>query len=93
MIVEKGESFERGLDAILDYITEDSLNRAIVFVNALEEKLDALPHMPYKFRHSIYFNDENIRDFIFKGYVIPYLIDEKNRKIIMLGIVKYREKL
>ena len=88
MRVEKGASFERGLDAILDYIAEDSLNRAIAFVDALEEKLDGLPHMPYKFRHSIYFNDENIRDFIFKGYVIPYLIDEKNRKIILLGIVK-----
>ena len=93
MIVEKGESFEHGFDAILDYIAEDSLNRAIAFVDALEEKLDELPNMPYKFRHSIYFNDENIRDFIFKGYVIPYLIDEKNRKIILLGIVKYREKL
>jgi len=88
MIVEKGESFERELDAILDYIAEDSLNRAIAFVDTLEEKLDELSHMPYKFRHSIYFNDENIRDFIFKGYVTPYLIDEKNRKIILLGIVK-----
>ncbi len=33
------------------------------------------------------------RDCIFKGYVIPYLIDEINNKIILLGIVKYREEL
>ena len=49
--------------------------------------------MPHKFRKSIYFNDENIRDYIFKGYVIPYFIDTKHEKIVLLGIVKYREKL
>ncbi|NEW60227.1 type II toxin-antitoxin system RelE/ParE family toxin [Sulfurovum sp. bin170] len=93
MIVEKGDKFDSKLDAVLDYIARDSLNRAIDFSVELEEKLNKLPHMPYKFRRSIYFDDENIRDCIFKGYVIPYLIDGINNKIILLGIVKYREKL
>ena len=93
MIVEKGEGFDHGLETVLDYIAIDSLDRAIAFAEALEEKLDVLPCMPYKFRPSIYFNDTDIRDLIFKGYVIPYLIDEENKKIILLGIVKYREKL
>lgn len=44
--------------------------------------------MPYKFRQSKCFNDENIRDFIFKGYVIPYLIDKENNKIVILAIFK-----
>jgi len=93
MIVEKGESFDRGLDMVLDYIAIDSLDRAIAFAEALEEKLDTLAYMPYKFRPSIYFNNTDIRDLIFKGYVIPYLVDKENEKIILLGIVKYREKL
>ena len=93
MIVEKGDKFESRLDTILDYIAKDSLNIAIDFAMELEEKLEKLPNMPYKFRRSIYFDDENIRDCIFKGYVIPYLIDEINNKIILLGIVKYREEL
>ena len=49
--------------------------------------------MPYKFRKSIYFEDDNIRDYIYKGYVIPYLIDTEEDKIILLGMVKYREHL
>jgi len=42
--------------------------------------------MPYKFRKSIHFNDENIRDLVFKGYTVPYLVDDE--VIVVLGIVK-----
>jgi hypothetical protein len=48
--------------------------------------------MPYKYRKSIYFDNENIRDLIYKGYTIPYLIDEDNKSIVLLGIIKYKEK-
>ncbi|EAH7800308.1 type II toxin-antitoxin system RelE/ParE family toxin, partial [Campylobacter coli] len=41
-----------------------------------------------KFRKSTLFNDENIRDFIFKKYVIPYYIDSKNDKILLITIYK-----
>lgn len=44
--------------------------------------------MPYKFRQSNSFEDENIRDFIFKGYIIPYKINTQKDKIIILGIYK-----
>ena len=91
MQVEKKDSFDTQLDNVLDFIAKDSLNRAIEFMVELEEKLEMLPHMPYKFRKSIYFEHEEIRDFIFKGYVIPYFIDESKSKIVLLGIVKYRE--
>ncbi|TEY03205.1 type II toxin-antitoxin system RelE/ParE family toxin [Campylobacter sp. US33a] len=47
--------------------------------------------MPYKFRKSFIFDDENIRDFIFKGYVIPYKIDKEKDLIIILDI--YKENL
>jgi len=46
-----------------------------------------------KFRPSIYFDDEAVRDFIFKGYVIPYLIDTYKDKIVLLSIIKYRKSL
>ncbi|EAI8502716.1 hypothetical protein CV548_05525, partial [Campylobacter coli] len=39
-------------------------------------------------RKSTLFNDENIRDFIFKKYVIPYYIDSKNDKILLITIYK-----
>ena len=49
--------------------------------------------MPFKYRKSIYFNDNNIRDLIFKGYVVPYKIDTAKNQIIIIGINKYMEKL
>ena len=52
-----------------------------------------IPNMPFKYRKSIYFNDNNIRDLIFKGYVVPYKIDTVKNQIIIIGINKYMEKL
>ena len=49
--------------------------------------------MPYKFRKSFYFDNEEIRDMIFKGYVIPYKIDKASDEIIIIGIKKYQENL
>ncbi|EKB0626229.1 type II toxin-antitoxin system RelE/ParE family toxin, partial [Campylobacter jejuni] len=47
-----------------------------------------LSFMPYKNRKSLSFDNENIRDLIFKGYVIPYLIDKSKNEILILGIYK-----
>lgn len=90
-IIEKN-SFTEILDNILRYIAEDSLNRAFDFNDHLKEKIDNIPHMPYKYRKSIHHNNENIRDMIFKGYTISYLIDNKNNQIILLDIFKWVNK-
>jgi mRNA-degrading endonuclease RelE of RelBE toxin-antitoxin system len=90
-ITEKN-SFTETLDNILKYIAEDSLNRAFDFNDQLEEKIDNIPYMPYKYRKSIYHNNENIRDMIFKGYTISYLIDKENNRIILLDIIKWINK-
>ena len=91
MLIEKSKKFDDDLESVLDRIVLDSLNAALGLVDELEERLKALPHMPYKFRKSIYFDNESIRDYIYKGYVIPYFIDTDMDKIILLGMVKYRE--
>ena len=93
MEIIKKEKFNQSLFEILDYIAKDSLSRALNFQDELEKMINGLVHFPYKFRQSIYFNDVDIRDLIFKGYTIPYLIDEDNNKIVILGIIKYKNKL
>ena len=77
----------------MEFIAQDSLNHAIKFQIDLDEIIDDIPNMPFKYRKSIYFNDNNIRDLIFKGYVIPYKIDTSKNQIIIIGINKYMEKL
>ena len=81
------ERFKSELKNIIDFISDDSILRAVAFRDELLDKIYLLPNYPRIYRKSIKFNDENIRDFIFKGYVIPYLIDDE--KIVILGIYKH----
>ncbi|MCG3692592.1 type II toxin-antitoxin system RelE/ParE family toxin [Aliarcobacter butzleri] len=81
------------LQSIMEFIAQDSLNQAIKFQIDLDEIIDDIQNMPFKYRKSIYFNDNNIRDLIFKGYVVPYKIDTSKNQIIIIGINKYMEKL
>lgn len=81
--------FTNELNFICDFIANDSFNRAKIFQKDLKAKLEQLPSNPKVYRKSTKFDDESIRDFIYKGYVIPYLIDEQN--IVILGIYKDNE--
>jgi plasmid stabilization system protein ParE len=82
------ERFEEKLVTILDYIMQDSMEASIVFEESLLTHLDQLLLFPYKFRKSFYYDKEKVRDYIFKGYTIPYYIDEENEKIVILDIFK-----
>ncbi|SUW97475.1 plasmid stabilization system protein [Campylobacter jejuni subsp. doylei] len=76
------------LEKIADFISLDSIKQANLFLDNLEKSIENIPFMPYKNRKSLSFDNENIRDLIFKGYVIPYLIDKSKNEILILGIYK-----
>ena len=82
-------SFVKAMDDILDYIAKDSINRAIKFNEDLHKQFKKIPDMPYKCRKSIYYENKNIRDLVFKGYTITYFIDKNS--IVILGILKYKK--
>jgi plasmid stabilization system protein ParE len=63
------------------------------FRKDLFEQIKNLPNYPYKFRKSFYFNDENIRDMMFKKYTIVYEIDVDNDMIIILNIFNKNKPL
>ena len=92
MTIIRREEYLTALKAILSFIAKDSLNRAINFKNQLDDKINNLVNFPYKFRRSVHYNDKNIRDLIYKGYTIPYMIDDKDQKIIIIDIFKWIEK-
>ena len=93
MKIIKDPKFNEDLQAILRFIALDSKNRAKIFKNELVANISHLTSMPYRYSKSIYFSDENIRDYIFKGYVIPYHINMEDGMLTILGIVKYKEFL
>jgi len=92
LTIEYNPDFRENFVKIWKFIAKDSLNRANTFKKQLKEKITNIPYMSHKFRQSWYYNNKNIRDMIFKGYTIPYLIDDKNQKIIILDIFKWIEK-
>ena len=74
MTIIRDEKYILKLQSILEFIAKDSFGRAKQFKNNLDNQIDNLVNMPFKCRKSIYFSDDNIRDLIFMGYVIPYKI-------------------
>ncbi len=92
MKIEFHTLFEERFASILAYIGKDSIDASLRFEDKLFEHLDVLVQFPYKFRKSLYYHDEQIRDFVFKGYTIPYLIDEKSDVIVVLDIFKWTNR-
>ena len=89
MVIKYKPKFERELKMIFDFIAKDSLNRAREFRNELIAKIERTAQTPFICRKSINFDNESIRDLIFKSYVIPYLVDDE--VIYVLGIYKANE--
>ena len=89
MVIKYKPKFERELKAVFDFIAKDSLNSAREFRNELIAKIERVSQMPLICRKSINFDDESIRDLIFKSYVIPFAI--KDDAIFILGIYKANE--
>lgn len=48
--------------------------------------------MPYANRQSIYFNNQEIKDLVFKGYTIVYRVNVGNNIIEVFGLTKYQDK-
>jgi len=92
MQIIRDSSYLSSLEYVLDFIASDSLNKALIFLDKLDDKIDNLPYMPYKYRKSLYYNNENVRDMIFKGYTLPYMIDIDKHQIILLDIFKWIDR-
>ena len=86
MILEQSSRFEEEFEIIIDFIALDSVNRALEFYDELILKIKNIPHSPYAYRKRNNSESPTTRELIFKGYTIPFEIDEKNNKIIILGI-------
>ena len=86
MTLEKSAKFKDELEVVVDFIALDSINKALIFYDEIINKINAIPENPYIYRKRLVLNDNSVRELIFKGYTIPFEIDTKNDKIIILGI-------
>ncbi len=83
MIILESERFRKELRAIALYIREESPQNAVRFIELLKERIDTLVRSPYRDRKSIYFDDEQMRDMVYKGYTVVYEIDEEKDRIVL----------
>jgi plasmid stabilization system protein ParE len=90
MQITKDKKYIEALKNILKFISKDSKAKARSFEKNLNKHIKNIIHFPYKYRRSYYYDNENTRDLIFKGYTIPYLID--NDRIVILDIFKWIDR-
>jgi plasmid stabilization system protein ParE len=89
MKVRYKATFIKRLEDQVNYIARNNPERAIKFKDDLLKQIRNIPSNPYKHRKSIYFNDNHIRDLLFKGYAIVFRI--KSDTIEVFGLVKYHQ--
>ena len=75
MRIKLDEEFENNFEIIFKHIAKDKISASKNFKKELFKQIKNIPIFPYKYRKSIYFEDENIRDMIFKGYTIVYKVN------------------
>jgi len=86
MQIVKSTRYLEELETMLGFIAEDSLSRALQFADTLNAQVMELDTMPYKHRASLKSVNKNVRDLVFKGYVIPYRVNKSKNRIEILGI-------
>ena len=89
MRVRKSKRFEAELKEIVAFISRDSVFYAKKFRRELLAETDTLSFMPRRCRKSIHADNPNIRDFIFKGYTVPFLVDDERDEVVLLGVLKH----
>ncbi|MBF4472487.1 MULTISPECIES: type II toxin-antitoxin system RelE/ParE family toxin [Flavobacterium] len=81
------------LEKQLRYISRDKPVAAKKFKNDLLFNLTKDLQYPFYYKKSIYFENENIRDYVFKGYTIVYFIDTEAGFVSVFGFIKYKDSL
>lgn len=83
------KSFQSRLQEHIEYIASDNLKAAKKLKNQLLRKTQSIPLNPYLFRQSIYFEDPQIRDCVFKSCTIVFKIEPL--RIIVFGFLKHQQ--
>jgi len=56
------------------------------FFDSIINKIQQIPLTPYMYRQNALSSNDKTREMIFNSYTVPFYIDAKNSKIIVLGI-------
>ncbi len=88
MNIVASELYEAQLKDILDEMITIDYKVAKNFKSYLDTIIINIPTKYNKYKKSIYYDDDNVRDVVHGGFVIPFYVDESNDTFVILGIVE-----
>jgi len=80
--------YEEQLKNILELLVKDDYDASKKFKMYLDTIIINIPSKEKKYKKSIYFDNENIKDVEFQGCRIIFYVDNSNNSYIILGITK-----
>lgn len=80
--------FQEQLKAILENFSQEDYEATKKYKIYLDTVILNMPTKVQKFKKSVYFDNENIKDIEHQGFVIPFYIEEESDTYLILGIVK-----
>jgi plasmid stabilization system protein ParE len=93
MTVSISTEFRKLLTEQVRYIYKDKPRAALKFRKDLLKNIKKDLKQPFHFKKSRYFDDENIRDYVFKRYVAVYEVDIEQEIVSVFGFIKYKDSL
>lgn len=88
MKIVTSELYERQLTELLDDLAQQDYALTKQFKMYLDTIVLNLPTKVKKYKKSIYFDNENIKDIEYQGCTIIFLIDEQEDNYVVLGITR-----
>lgn len=77
--------YETQLKSILSTLAAQEIKAFKLYLDTI---IINMPSKAKKYKPSVYFDDENIKDIEHQGYTIPFYYDEANDTYLVLGIFK-----
>ena len=87
MKIVNSHLYEEQLKSILSTSFGDDTKAAKSFKLYLDTIILNMPTKVSKYKKSIYFDDESIKDIEHQGFTIPFFIDDINNTYVVLAII------
>jgi len=78
--------FEQQLEKILELIIEQDATAAKNFKSYLDTIILNIPSKEKKYKKSLYFDNDNIKDVYFQGCVVVFHVDKERDEYLIMGI-------
>ena len=75
------------------FIYKDKPKAALKFRKDILRNIKKDLKHPFHFKKSRYFENENIRDYVFKGYIAVYEVDVEKKIVSVFAFIKYKDSL